>query len=123
MLTSGRSVKVFACREPVDMRRGFNGLYALARDVIGQNPLSGHYFLFVSRNRRLAKVLTWDGTGLCIYSKRLERHRFVGPWQREDGGQMEMTTSELSLLLEGSNAIVKSLSPPPVSTNSQKNDL
>jgi transposase len=121
MLTPGRNVKVFAYREPVDMRRGFNGLYALARDVLGLDPLSGHYFLFVGRSRRLAKVLRWDGTGLCIFSKRLERHRFVGPWQREGDGQIEMTASELALLLEGSAASTKVLSPPPVTQNSQKN--
>ena len=91
------------------MRKGYDGLFALARDAIGQDPLSGHLFLFVSRNRKRAKVLFWDGTGLCIYMKRLEQGRFVAVWERES---MTLTVSELALFLEGSTALKStSLSP------------
>jgi transposase len=90
------------------MRKGFDGLFAIARDVIGQDPLLGQLFLFVAKNRKRAKVLLWDGTGLCIYQKRLERGRFVAPWERD---ALTMTTSELALFLEGSKAVRHALSP------------
>lgn len=112
MLGSTRSIKAYACPGPADMRKGYNGLFALARDVIGEDPLSGHLFLFVARNRKRAKVLFWDGTGLCIFAKRLEKGRFVALWQREHSGALTMTQSELTLFLEGSKAVRMSLSPP-----------
>lgn len=109
MLGSTRTLKVFAAPEPVDQRKGYDGLFALARDVLQQDPLSGHLFLFVARNRKRAKVLYWDGTGLCIFMKRLEKHRFVAPWERPGG--LTMTESELRLFLEGASAVRFSLSP------------
>ena len=90
------------------MRKGYNGLFTLARDVLDQDPLSGHLFLFVARNRKRAKVLFWDGTGLCIFMKRLEEGRFVAPW---DLDRAVLTESELRLFLEGSDAVRFSLSP------------
>jgi transposase len=111
MIGSTRNLSVYAHGEPTDMRKGYDGLFGLARDVIGQEPLSGHLFLFVSKDRQRAKVLFWDGTGLCIFQKRLEKGRFVAPWERE-GAALTMTTSELSLFLEGSKAVRTSLSPP-----------
>jgi transposase len=72
MIGSTRSVRVYACSAPVDMRKGFDGLAALVRRGLGRDPTSGDMFLFVSRNRVRAKVLVWDGTGLCLYAKRLE---------------------------------------------------
>jgi transposase len=111
MIGSTRNLSVYAHPEPTDMRKGYDGLFGLARDVIGQEPLSGHLFLFVAKNRHRAKVLFWDGTGLCIFQKRLERGRFVAPWERKDA-QLTMTTSELALFLEGSKAVRTALSPP-----------
>lgn len=94
------------------MRKGYNGLFALARDVISQNPLSGHLFVFVAKNRKRAKVLFWDGTGLCVFMKRLEQGRFVALWERSTT-KATMTQSELMLFLEGSTAVRESLSPTP----------
>jgi transposase len=111
VIGSTRNLSVFAHSEPADMRKGYDGLFGLVRDVIGQEPLSGHLFLFVSKDRRRAKVLFWDGTGLCVFQKRLEKGRFVAPWERH-GAALQMTTSELSLFLEGSKAVRTSLSPP-----------
>ncbi|MEK7703310.1 MAG: IS66 family insertion sequence element accessory protein TnpB [Myxococcota bacterium] len=111
MIGSTRNLSVYAHEQPTDMRKGYDGLFGLVREVIGQEPLSGHLFLFVAKNRRRAKVLFWDGTGLCIFQKRLERGRFVAPWARKDG-VLTMTTSELSLFLGGSKAVRTSLSPP-----------
>lgn len=108
MIGSTRNVRVFASPVATDLRKGFDGLLALARDVIHEEPLSGHLFLFVAKNRKRAKVLFWDGTGLCIFHKRLEQGRFVAPWKRPE---LTMTTSELALFLEGSTHVRATLSP------------
>lgn len=114
MIGSTRQLRVFAFDEPVDMRRGFDGLHALVTQSLGRDVLQGDVFLFVSRTRKRAKALFWDGTGLCIYAKRLEQGRFAAPWAKESTGPMEMTMSELALFLEGSTAIGKlRLSPVP----------
>jgi transposase len=80
-----------------------------------RDPLSGDLFLFTNRNRTRAKVLLWDGTGLCVYQKRLERGRFARLWGREAEDTVELTVSELALFLEGSTlAGALRLSPPPL---------
>lgn len=104
MIGSTRVVRVFAYRQPADMRKGFDGLFGLVVGHIGRDPLSGEMFVFVSGNRRRAKVLMWDGTGLCLYSKRLEKGRFAQLWGDET---IELTMSELQLFLEGSSLIGK----------------
>jgi transposase len=98
---SGNAQRVFAHAGPVDMRKGFDGLFAIVQEGLGRNPLSGDMFLFVSRNRIRAKVLLWDGTGLCVYAKRLEKGRFACLWEREESGVVELSASELQLFLEG----------------------
>jgi transposase len=97
------------------MRKSFNGLYALVTQAMGQDVMAGDLFLFVGKTRKRAKVLFWDGTGLCLYAKRLEKGRFTAPWAvAEGGGAVEMTVSELSLYLEGSAWAGKvALSPAP----------
>ena len=105
MIGSNRSVRVFAYTSPVDMRKGFDGLYGMVSRHLGRDPLSGDLFLFVARNRRRAKVLMWDGTGLCLYAKRLEKGRFARLWAGEDTATVELTTSELALFLEGSRLV------------------
>ena len=113
MIGSTRQVRVYACVRPVDMRKGFDGLSALVTNELGRDPLSGDLFLFSNRTRKRAKVLMWDGTGLCIYAKRLEQGRFASLW-RDDGGTVKLTTSELSLFLEGSSLVGRvALSPAP----------
>ena len=97
------------------MRKGFDGLSALARDGLGREPTSGDMFLFVSRNRIRAKVLMWDGTGLCLYAKRLERGRFAALWGCHQGEEIELTQSELQLFLEGNQEVGRRpFSPPEV---------
>ena len=96
------------------MRKSFDTLSLLVTQGLGRDVLSGDLFLFVSRNRRRAKVLYWDGTGLCVFAKRLEKGRFAAPWERGDGEGLRLTVSELALLLEGSELVGKmALSPPP----------
>jgi transposase len=118
MIVGGRRATVFAYTEPVDMRKGFDGLSAVVEQELGRSPVSGDLFLFVSRDRVRAKVLLWDGTGLCVLSKRLERGRFT-LWRRESrNGAVQMTGSELALFLEGCKAVgYQTLSPPAINPN------
>jgi transposase len=110
MIGSTRSLRVWAYPAAADLRKGFDGLCGLVTQL-RQDPLAGDCFLFVNRLRTRAKVLLWDGTGLCIYAKRLERGRFVSLWAGRKG-TAELTTSELALFLEGSRAIGRiALSP------------
>jgi transposase len=111
-----RAVRVLAYGAPVDMRKGFEGLSALVRLGMQHDPLSGDLYLFVNRHRKRAKVLLWDGTGLCLYAKRLERGRFAALWKREGAAALALTVTELQLFLEGSALIGKiSLTPSPIS--------
>jgi transposase len=115
MIWNGRAVRVFARPQPTDLRKGFNGLSALVRESLGGDPTSGNLFLFVSRDRTRAKVLLWDGTGLCLFCKRLEEGRFAGLWERDDGRRVELTQAELELFLEGCQLVGKApLSPAEI---------
>ncbi|MGQ0506586.1 MAG: IS66 family insertion sequence element accessory protein TnpB [Myxococcaceae bacterium] len=102
MIGSTRKLTVLAFTAPTDMRKGYDGLCALVTSKLFADPVCGNLFLFVSRTRKRAKVLFWDGTGLVIYAKRLEKGRFTAPWERQVEGPVEMTVSELGLFLEGS---------------------
>ena len=73
-------VRVFLYGEPVSMRLSFDGLYALARHRMQQDPLSGHLFAFINRRATQIKVLYFDRSGLCVWSKRLEQGRLIGNW-------------------------------------------
>jgi transposase len=74
VIISARQVEVFAHAEPVDMRKSFDTLAALVKEAIGQNLLNGSLFLFVSKNRKRAKVLYFDGTGLCLFANQPSSH-------------------------------------------------
>jgi transposase len=82
-----------------DLRRGFTGLSAIVQVQLEQDPFAGHVFVFRGRRGDLIKVLWWDGDGLCLFAKRLERGRFV--WPRADGGTVSLTRAQLSMMLEG----------------------
>jgi len=116
VIGSTRHVRVFAYGQPVDMRKGFEGLSALVRQAFRRDLLSGDLFLFVNGERKRAKVLHWDGTGLCLYAKRLEkRGRFACLWRSEGAATVELTMTELSLYLEGSELVGRvALSPSPL---------
>lgn len=114
MIGSTRSVSVFAYGQPVDMRRGYDGLSCLVTGSLSLNVLSGDLYLFVSRNRKRAKVLFWDGTGLCVYAKRLEKGRFTAVWSEPESAQLRLTMTELQLFLEGTELLGRlPLSPEP----------
>ena len=97
MIGASLSRRVYAYGAPVDMRKGHDGLSAIVREGLGRDPLSGDLYLFVSRNRIRAKVLLWDGTGLCVYAKRLEKGRFARLWRAQAGEVLELSSSELQL--------------------------
>ena len=114
MIGSTRQVTVWAYGAPADLRKGFDGLSGLVSQRLDQDPLSGDCYLFVNATRKRAKVLLWDGTGLCIYAKRLERGRFACLWREQDARVVRLTMSELQLFLEGSTLVGRvTLSPAP----------
>jgi transposase len=94
------ATKIYLGVSPVDMRKGFDGLFGLVRDQLGQDPFSGHLFLFTNGSRNRIKALLWDGSGLWVCAKRLERGRFHWPIGREQSTVM-MRPEELAMLLNG----------------------
>ncbi|HMJ51369.1 MAG TPA: IS66 family insertion sequence element accessory protein TnpB [Polyangiaceae bacterium] len=116
MIGVARGVAVFAYAAPCDMRKNFDTLSAIVTETLERDVLTGDLYLFVSRNRKRAKVLYFDGTGICLYSKRLEKGLFAAPWKRAHKSTIEMTLSELSLFVEGSEAIGRMQLSPPLLT-------
>lgn len=113
MIGLTRAVRVFAYGAPVDLRKGFNGLSALVEHEMKHRLVDGDVYLFIGRKPRRAKVLYFDGTGLCLLAKRLERGRFARPWERTGGKVMSLTLSELALFLEGSDLVGRKMLVPP----------
>jgi transposase len=99
MLTLHPSVRIFVCTAPADMRRGFDGLAQMAQDIVRQDPLSGHLFVFLNRRRDRVKVLYWDRDGYAVWAKRLEAGTFRLP--QATGPQIEVRPAELAMLLGG----------------------
>ncbi len=101
------AVRVFLCARPTDMRKGFDGLQGMVREYLGQDPLSGHLFLFLNRRRDRIKILLWERDGWVIWYKRLEAGTFQQLHPGASAGQtsgeagIELTTTELALLLTG----------------------
>lgn len=109
-------VRVFAYGQPCDMRKSFNTLSGLVGEM-GHEVAPGEVFVFVSRNRRRAKVLWYDGTGLCLLAKRLDKGQFAAVWESTPHGHLEvrLTPNELRLLLEGCELVGRvRLSPSSV---------
>jgi transposase len=113
VIGSTRQVRVLAYGKPADLRKGFDGLSALVTRDLRADPLSGELFLFTNRTRKRAKVLLWDGTGLCIYAKRLEQNCFACLWREGEGKNLRLTLSELQLFLEGSALVGRMEVSPP----------
>ena len=82
-----------------DLRRGFTGLSGMVQTKLEQDPFSGHVFLFRGRRGDLIKMLWWDGDGVCLFAKRLERGRFI--WPQATSGTVSLSRAQLSMLLEG----------------------
>jgi transposase len=97
----GAATRIYLAVGSTDMRKGFEGLYGLVRDQLGLDPLSGHLCLFCNKGRNRLKVLYWDGSGLWICAKRLEKGRFSWPSNDEQSARVTLSQEELSLLLGG----------------------
>jgi transposase len=91
--------RVWIAAGHTDMRKGFDGLAALVQTALADNPFGGHVFVFRGRRGDLVKVLWFDGQGLLLLSKRLERGRFV--WPQAESGAVSLTPAQLAMLLEG----------------------
>jgi transposase len=115
----GRHVPVYAFGERVDMRKSFDTLSAIVREHIKRDVLEGALYVFVGKDRRRAKVLYWDGTGLCVLAKRMEKGKFAAPWEKKKP-VLEWTTSELALFLEGSELVGRMALSPPVWTRAER---
>ena len=100
MFGLGLATKIYVAVEAVDMRKGFEGLYGLVRDQLRADPLSGHLFLFSNRTRTRLKALVWDGSGLWVCAKRLEKGRFSWP-DAEGRHSVTMRSEELAMLVNG----------------------
>ena len=111
MIPVPASTKVWLASGVTDMRKGFNGLSMLAQDALVQDPFSGHLFVFRGRRGDLVKVIWWDGQGACLFSKRLERGRFV--WPSPINGKVAITSAPLSMLLVYGSKI-DAVKPPSV---------
>ena len=103
MIAISAHTKVYLAKDATDMRRSFRGLITLTEGVLRQEPVSGHLFVFLNRRQDLMKILYWDGTGFCIWYKRLERGSFQRPPAvvGEVRPGVELSTAQLSLMLEG----------------------
>lgn len=101
MIGAGHRIQVFACCEPTDMRKSFDGLSGLVQSTLRGDITSGAMFLFVNRRRTMAKVLWIDGVGMCLFAKRLAKGRFASLWTLGTDGVLTMTRSELDLFLDG----------------------
>jgi transposase len=96
MLSFPPTVQVYISLEPVDMRKSYDGMSSCVEQILHADPLSGHLFVFFNRRKNQVKILVWDRTGFCIYSKRLEQGRFQLP-----SGNMVTDFARLLLILEG----------------------
>lgn len=101
ILTPNPARRVFGYPAPADLRNGYNGLYGLVEQGLGCDPMAGDLYLFVNESRKLCKILIWDGSGLCIFQKRLTLGTFARLW-RDDGKAVQLTQRELALFIEGS---------------------
>lgn len=102
MLAFNRRTKIFVSKDPADMRASYDTLFRKAKTQLEKDPFSGHLFLFLNRRRTSCKALYYDGTGLVIIAKRLEKGTFahINPHYR---GEVCLTQAEFALLFEGAS--------------------
>lgn len=99
MISLPAGTRIWLAAGVTDMRKGFDGLAALVQGSLAENPFCGHVFVFRGRRGDRVKLLWFDGEGLCLFAKRLERGRFV--WPQADSGTVCLSAAQLSMLLEG----------------------
>jgi len=100
MLTFGATQRIFLAIEPVDMRKQFNGLWALAAEKLREDPFGGSLFVFTNKDRNRLKILFWDGSGVWVLAKRLEKGRFSWP-QGSSTTRLQLEPTALTMLLSG----------------------
>ena len=103
MITASAGVKVHIALGTTDMRKGIDGLATLVQEILLHDPFSGHLFAFRGGKANLIKILYWDGTGLCLFTKRLELGVFEWPAQGTTGATVSLTSAQLSMLSEGAS--------------------
>jgi transposase len=101
MFGLGPATRIYLSARATDMRKGFEGLYGLVREQLQLEPLSGHVFIFSNGQRNRLKLLFWDGSGLWVCAKRLEKGRFRWPAARDGEAKVILSHEELTLLLGG----------------------
>lgn len=117
MIALDGNTRVWAYGAPADLRKGYNGLFGIVANEMGCNPRAGDVFLFVNRRRSSVKILAHDGTGLCIFMKRLDESKFAPLWRRDVDGRIRLTAAELALYLEGCREVgYRRLSPNRTNT-------
>jgi transposase len=99
MISVPAGVRIYLALEPCDMRKGFDGLSLMVQQNLGKDPFSGHLFLFRGKRSDRLKILYADANGMALFSKRLEKGRFV--WPQAKSGAVSLTAAQLSMLLEG----------------------
>jgi transposase len=99
MIAVSAGVGIVVAARPVDFRNGLDGLAALVQQALRENPFAGDLFVFRAKRADRVKILAWDGTGLCLFHKRLEKGRFV--WPPVQDGAIRLSAAQLRLLLEG----------------------
>jgi transposase len=99
MISLPGGVRIWLACGVTDMRKGFDGLAAIVQQRLAEDPFSGQLFVFRGRRGDRVKLLWWDGDGLCLFAKRLERGRFV--WPQAMSGTVHLSAAQLSMLLEG----------------------
>ena len=99
MIPPSPSMRIYLACGATDMRKGFNGLAVMAQEVLRKNPHSGALFAFRGKRGDLVKLLWYDGQGMCLFSKRMDRGKFV--WPVTKAGKVHLSSAQLSMLLEG----------------------
>jgi len=102
MLSFANGLKIYLSLQSVDLRKSFDGLYSLAKNILKEDPLSGSIFLFTNSRRNRIKLLYFDGTGLWVMAKRLEKGTFYWPKNSDlNEGKLKLTPEAMTLLLDG----------------------
>jgi len=96
-----KGAKVYLRRKPTDLRKGLNGLYAIILNEFKADAWEGHLFVFLNRNRKLCKVLYFDGTGFCIWTKRLAKYQFACLWSDMKGKKIQLSRIQFQMFLQG----------------------
>jgi len=119
MIALNRRTKVFVCKEPTDMRASYDSLFEKSKSILSQDPFSGHLFVFINSRRTSIKCLYYDGTGLVVIGKRMERGLFcrINPLYKND---IVMTAAEFALFFEGADLEKRFIDSPQEITKSVK---